>query len=37
MNNYFYDLPIELQLHIFAFIPKLRDVKQRQSEFCYTY
>ncbi len=33
--NYFYDLPFELQLHVFSFIPKLRDVKSRQKQFCY--
>ena len=35
--NYFYDLPFELQFYIFSFIPKFRDVKQRQKQFCYKY
>lgn len=24
LGNYFYDLPVELQLHIMSFIPRLR-------------
>ena len=35
--NYFYDLPYDLQLYVFSFIPKLRDVKSRQKQFCYKY
>ena len=37
MNNYFFDLPVELQIYILNFIPKLRDVKKRHSEFSYKY
>ena len=28
-NNYFFDLPFELILHIFSFIPKLRLTSMR--------
>ena len=31
MKNYFYDLPIELQLHILSFIPRFRDVPARRK------
>ena len=36
-NNYFFDLPFEIQLYILDLIPRFRNVEQRSIEFTYRY